>query len=410
MTSNTATATGGGIRAEGYAYVTIDEPQIWIANNEAQSGYGGGIAAIGGGAHVHIGSPGYKIANYVGVVYGNTAQYGGGIAGVALSGPAGSGEPEFDIVAADPNHPVRIEQNRASHTGGGIYLGAYEDNAGGGGTLAKMDGAQIDGNAAQEGSGIYADTDSSTLYTGGGDVWFYASDCATGIECNSVSNNRAVDDAGNPTAGSAILIQSYGALNAQQLIMRGNQGAHAIRVADSLGEPLGLDGCLLADNTVTGELVTLGNASATIKQCTFAHNTIGGPSVLHSQADLSLTDSIFAQGALTTLSHTGSGNLSIEYVLSGETDSLATGQYFLFADPSFVDPDHGDFHLLPNSLAIDFAPPVAGDDRDLDNLPRDQDMPNVPNLYGDRDLGAYERQSRYCGAADSIFCNGFDNP
>jgi len=33
----------------------------------------------------------------------------------------------------------------------------------------------------------------------------------------------------------------------------------------------------------------------------------------------------------------------------------------------------------------------------------------VPNLYGPRDIGAYERQSAFeCGTAESIFCNGFE--
>ncbi|MBK7013774.1 MAG: hypothetical protein IPH43_14995 [Xanthomonadales bacterium] len=59
---------------------------------------------------------------------------------------------------------------------------------------------------------------------------------------------------------------------------------------------------------------------------------------------------------------------------------------------------------------MDFAPPVTGDDRDLDNLPRDQDIVGVPDALGVRDLGAYERQvgAGDCGAADTIFCNGFD--
>jgi hypothetical protein len=64
--------------------------------------------------------------------------------------------------------------------------------------------------------------------------------------------------------------------------------------------------------------------------------------------------------------------------------------------------------LMPNSLAIDVAPPVVGDDRDLDNRPHDQDTPSVPDQDGVRDLGAYERQRRYCGAADTVYCDNFD--
>ena len=101
-------------------------------------------------------------------------------------------------------------------------------------------------------------------------------------------------------------------------------------------------------------------------------------------------------------------NLHIDYVLSMEVASLAQGSHVVQADPSFVDVASGDYHLLPISLAIDRAPPVAGDTLDLDGLPRDQDIASIPNQDGVRDLGAYERQLRYCGAADTIFCSGFD--
>jgi hypothetical protein len=63
------------------------------------------------------------------------------------------------------------------------------------------------------------------------------------------------------------------------------------------------------------------------------------------------------------------------------------------APPRFVDPEHGDYHLRAGSPAIDFAPPVPGDDRDLDGAPRDQNMAIKPNYLGVRDIGAYERQS-----------------
>jgi hypothetical protein len=43
-----------------------------------------------------------------------------------------------------------------------------------------------------------------------------------------------------------------------------------------------------------------------------------------------------------------------------------------------------------------------------DYRPRDQDATGVPDLDGVRDLGAYERQLRYCGAADTVFCSNFD--
>ena len=59
--------------------------------------------------------------------------------------------------------------------------------------------------------------------------------------------------------------------------------------------------------------------------------------------------------------------------------------------PRFIDPAGGDYRLQAASIAVDFAEPVTGDDRDLDGLARDQDLPFKPNRQGPRDLGAYER-------------------
>ena len=80
----------------------------------------------------------------------------------------------------------------------------------------------------------------------------------------------------------------------------------------------------------------------------------------------------------------------------------------IHGDPAFVNVATGDYRLMPTSLAIDVAPTVGGDDRDLDGRPHDLDITSVPNLDGVRDLGAYERQPRYCGAADTVFCATFD--
>jgi predicted outer membrane repeat protein len=407
ITNNTANTSGGGIRVEDNASAYIDSDQIWIAMNEATNGYGGGIAAVGK-TYLHIGSPGYSIAEYIGVIYQNTAQYGGGIALIANAPDANAGA---DILATDPNHPVRIEQNRAYHTGGGIYLEPWTGNGGLASAYMQLGGAQVDSNAAPEGSGIYADTDSFADLPVGSSARFLPGYCAAGLECNTASNNRAVDGSDNPTAGSAILIQTDGRFEAAQFVMRGNEGAHAIRVADSLESTLLLDTCLLAGNSVTAELVTFGSAAATLDQCTFAYNAIGGPAVIRAETGFAMTNSIVAQGTLPTIAYTGTGNgETLDYILSLETATLGAGQHIIQGDPSFVDPGNGDFHLYATSLAVDVAPAGSADDRDLDGLPRDVDLTSVPNLDGPRDLGAYELQVAFqsCGVSDTLFCNGFE--
>jgi hypothetical protein len=126
-----------------------------------------------------------------------------------------------------------------------------------------------------------------------------------------------------------------------------------------------------------------------------------------------MTNSVVAQGFLPTIAYTGSGDgETLDYILSMETATLGVGTHIIQADPAFVDPGNGDFHLQEVSRAVDVAPAGSPADRDLDSLPRDVDLAGVPNGEGPRDLGAYELQADapVCGATDWIFCDGFDVP
>ena len=82
----------------------------------------------------------------------------------------------------------------------------------------------------------------------------------------------------------------------------------------------------------------------------------------------------------------------------------------VYGKPLFVDAPNGNYRQRLASPGIDFAQGFTADDFDLDGLPRDVDMTGVPDLFGPRDLGAYERQAQPfdCGAADSVFCDGYD--
>jgi hypothetical protein len=400
--SNHAAATGGGIRADTtHARVHIDAAPVWIQGNDAGDN-GGGIAMVGG-AYAHIGSPGYLFG---GVVYGNTANYGGGIALIAES----TGSPQVDLFAADPNRPVRIEQNGAYQAGGGIYLVPwFSFPSSVGEAFLQLGGAQIDGNVAQEGSAIYADS----VFGARAEVHFYGGHCTAATECNAMSDNKAQGIANHfqPTTGSTLLMQTGSVIEAHELAMRGNQGAHAIRIVDSLGAPLTLDTCLIAGNDVSAELATFGNAAATVDQCTFADNTIGGTSVLYAETGFTMTRSIIEQGSLSTLHYVGSGDgLVLDYLLvSPAAPTLTVGAtHIITGDAEFVDPAGSDYHLRHVSPAIDVAPGGAAEDRDLDHRARDQDLPGVPNIDGPRDLGAYERQPGVCDASDTILCDGFE--
>ena len=103
--------------------------------------------------------------------------------------------------------------------------------------------------------------------------------------------------------------------------------------------------------------------------------------------------------------------------LSGRADkNLSTAFKGAGNPPVFVDPANGDYHLKATSLGVDFAPPPpiappGPDTIDLDGNPRDVDLAFAGDVFGTRDLGAYELQNgfRECGAQDSVFCDGFDH-
>jgi hypothetical protein len=430
ITNNTASTSGGGIRIEGNALLRILEPQVFIALNDAQGGYGGGIEVVGP-ADADLASPGYTLAEPIGLLYENTAQYGGGLA--VLAGASDGQDASVRLFTTDTRQPLRISGNSAAHVGGGIYTLSREGADGGIATLCGVD-YRVDANSAQEGSAIYVDehyavswgytgsyvglnrqaVDAQSYCPGATSASLGAVPCSSDT-CNLIDGNVAQNISGQATAGSAVLVQTNSEFTADRIRMQGNHGAHALRAVGGGADEselarANLSNCLMDGNVNSSDLV-LGDSLTTVQMnnCTLAYNQIGSGVIARSGGRFGLRDSIVAQGSATTLVYSGiAPNLVIDYVMSLEVGSLSQGTHVTQADPAFVNASQGDFHLLPTSLAIDVAPPVSGDDRDLDGLPHDQDIGSMPNQDGVRDLGAYERQHRYCGASDTVFCSTFD--
>ncbi|QBB72079.1 hypothetical protein ELE36_17845 [Pseudolysobacter antarcticus] len=161
ITDNTAKTSGGGIRVEGKAYLFMLADYTWVYNNTALAGYGGGVEIIGPAAG-YIGSPGYA---GIPVIYENQAKHGGGIS--VNAGSTGSlQDATLDLFSTDPQLPVRVSNNTASATGGGIYVQPYVSSAvenDRGFALVCATNFRIDNNIAKEGSAIYSDEENVTL-------------------------------------------------------------------------------------------------------------------------------------------------------------------------------------------------------------------------------------------------------
>lgn len=416
--SNTAGISGGGIRIEqNYARLDASAPSTIIAFNKAPNGYGGGIELVGA-AEARIGSPGY---GNLGVVYGNQAQYGGGVAVVSNS----DGIAEADIFSTDATHPVTIQGNTASHSGGGIYLQPQADTLGSNHwVLVDLWDYRITDNIAAEGAAIYADVDSASPQCAESHVWLNTDAppagsvrCVPSSDCNSIDGNVNEDPNANPTDGSTVLVQGIttgaglnscsGELQANRLILRGNRGAHAIR---GIGAHLDLANTLIADNILGSDVVRLDDDAdgghVHVDHATIAGNAMSAGHVLSSAAGpLELFDSIVAQPGIASADPAITDGSHAAHVLSNDRSTLPDTAYMHEGAPTFVDAAHGDYHLAPTSLGVDDAPAAGGGD--LERKPRAVDLPDVPNQFGPMDLGAFEIQPS-CSNADTVFCDGFD--
>lgn len=428
--ANTAGASGGGIAVAGNATLTITEPSILIQGNHADNGYGGGVDVIGP-AQADIGSPAQVSGSTVtGVIDSNVAAYGGGLALIASHSDFESAQ--AFLFTTDAARPIGITNNIATHTGGGIFLLPFSDGTlPDAGNAAEVSGWDycIDNNIAAEGAAIYADVSSSIINQSlAGQVWLGnphsagagypvslgAVPCTDSSLCNTIDHNETAD----PGSGSIILIQDTGYLIANRFAMRGNHADHAIRI---VGDQVVTDlyDCLIAGNSVAHELIyESGNNTPTIiDSCTFANDSIGATHAIHTESDLTLNDSIVAEPGTLTLDYSGNpANLVVDYVLSNDISTLpASGTGIIPGTPEFVDLAGGDYHLKPTSLGVDFAPTTSSyyvqNSADLDGNPRNFDLPAEPNVFGTQDIGAYEMRNlfRECGAADSLYCDGFDH-
>ena len=422
--ANIAGASGGGIYIGGNALLTVTQPQILIQGNHADNGYGGGIAVFGPG-QANIGSPGYKDElALTGVIDGNRAAYGGGIAIKASTSDFESAQ--VNLFTTDASLPIAITNNTATHTGGGIYLKPFSDGtlpgAGNAASLYAWD-YRIAHNHAPEGAAIYADVDPSIISQSfAGDVWLGTNDfpaalgaiaCTNSTLCNTIDLNYTED----PTSGSAILIQDDGYLIANRFSMRDNTADHAIRI---VGDHVLVDlyNCLLAENTTRHELIyeTGSDVPTIIDSCTFANDSISATHVIHTESGLTLNDSIIDEAGTLALDYSGDpAHLVVNYVLSNDITTLPdTGTGVIIGEPTFADLAGGNYHLRPTSLGVDFAPTSSSyyvqNTADLDGGQRNVDLPSAGNVFGSQDLGAYELQNPFhdCGTKDSVFCDGFD--
>ncbi len=376
ISSNIARNSGGGMVSKSLE-TSIIGPGTALIFNEARGqsggGYGGGLVVVSDQfkSYAYISSNG---VGGIGVIYSNEAKYGGGIA--VLVGGGSSQDAEALIYSTDPQQPVRINANRASVAGGGVYVREMDSNVAEVGSARLWRAAIID-NTAPDGAALYAE--------GTGTVYFLPFSGAASAPSGTPQNQIIGNFTGN--TGGAVLRTANGYLYLDRVEMRGNEGGRVLYATDT---PVSsIKNSLIADNSATQELIRSADEGGGIfemRHVTLTGNAIGAPHVLFVNHVFNFDRSLVAQpGKLTLAASPGTRNM--EYVLTNDP-SLSGGALYL-GDPRFIDPDNGDYHLRAGSFAVDYAPQNGG--IDLEGLAHTTDMPFGGLSGRTADVGAYER-------------------
>jgi hypothetical protein len=398
---NSAAHAGGGIRIQGETRLFALEPLTLIEHNivnlNDSISTGGGLNVTGPQAIADIGSPGFNASP---VISNNQAGYGGGIA----IGDGGT----VRLFSSQQSLPARIEFNSATHLGGGIYL-----NGSDGPGLLCGQGYTISHNSAPNASAIYSyrsmvDFTADGLSCGSTAFVPDHAACTPGFSsCNTIEANESALDAnsGDPTSTAIELIGE--SFSADGIVLRGNIGANVLNSGAGM---LTLRNCLFSGNLVEFETIDTSNASLELSFCTLAGNT-GAPAISYSSLEptfLTVQRSIIWQPGAATLSEFAQKpGIQFIDVLTSDAATINHTGFGAFtnvfaADPRFVDPANGNFHLRPESPAVDNAP--IGPATDLEGQPRPIDLLHFNGSFAPYDIGAYEVQDH----GDVIFSDGCD--
>lgn len=306
-------ANGGGIYIWNSSFTLI--------NNEILSNTASTVGGEGGGVFITSGSADISHNTIV----GNFASRGSGAGGGGITIVFGSN--------TSLNHNL-IMSNTASLNGDGVGGGVYVYDA-----PAILTGNLIQGNIGSA---------SSTNGGLGGGINIQGNSVI--LDDNTVINNVAAKDLSVGGQGGGLWV--YGC-NTIQLTNNVIAGDHA--------------------NTQGSELWFGGEC----RQANLIHNTIAdskgiGQGIFVAEATLALSNTILSghstigiqvsEGNTATLQATLWNGNGIDYCGAG---MVMTGTINLFGDPSFVNPDMGDYHIHSGSAAIDSGV-EAGVYKDID--------------------------------------------
>jgi hypothetical protein len=362
---NSAGGNGGGVNVNGGIVVSGTQ---FISNTAGESG-GGLLQWIAGGYSIIITNARFER---------NTASIRGGGASVSST-----------LTISNSTFVTNtVNSGNANFTyGGGVYAGGTSRIY----ASTFVSNSAISVNSFSYGGGLYARAaamiqdstfDSNQASTHGGGV--YGNYVAINVSRSVFKSNRALWG-GAINAFAAITITRSSFLDNRANLYGGGITGYRLDVANVLlaGNQAGLGGAALG----------LSNGNSALRHVTIAHPSLGsGPAILMTGGTATVTDTIIA-GYTVGISQT-SGTLSADYDLLFTTTPTQTsggtmnwGTHNLNANPLFVNPAAGDYHLTAHSPAINAGTNV-GVAADLDGIARPQGA--------GFDIGAYEYRFVVC--------------
>lgn len=403
---NTARFNGGGLLAAGLEFSVLGENTSVLFNEalgvSGDTGYGGGALVVsidGLSSYLYLSAAGI---GGVGVVYGNKAKHGGGVA--VIGGVETARRARLLVFTRYANAPVRINGNSATERGGALYLRPDGDaTAGQADADAKLWYAFITDNQAPAGGAIYLDSDpygpiglvgywfsSAYINTLPDELPAGGLPCPDAAPCGAISDNLA-----ESTNGAIIQYNEAGNFNGRRLLIQANQGARLIDMPGSDTRSLFLFNSLVTGNAMTQELIRdpgMEYGRMDFRHVTIADNAIGSPDVIASNYGVTIVNSLIWQPGRQPLA-AGTEFLNSSYVISNDSSNVGG----IVAAPRFVDPANGDYRLRAGSRGVDYAvidtSAYALESREtLDGSAHTINVPNAgAGNPGIADVGAYER-------------------
>jgi len=408
INENHASGIGGGLYCYGEVDMVFSGMSV-IVNNDAN--VAGGMF-LRNGCKVSMYSEMFEdsISLFAGIYFNQSLSYAGGVyllfnAELYLFGQRMCSE---SGCLGSNQIPIQVQGNvagvssRPNVNGGGIYMGSSSD------VYLYANGLHMSENSARgHGGGVYMESNAEVV------IERQKGACWKPDRCNLIINNTSGTEVG---LGGAFYVDDGAELSIESTYFEENRADFGTAI-NATGENavVTIQGSVFDDNGNDGNddfsdfsviRASLG-ASIEVSHSTFVDNNFQNQLFdigVAEDSSLSLLNSIAYEPDSGNLFSPAKGTVVVDCLLAHE-DSSYDGDNVLVADPEFVDRLAGDYHLKPQSSAIDLCSEVPLlSPIDIDDELRGWDDNQSANGFGFYDAGADESY-----LSDVIYENNFES-